>query len=86
MKDGISNTILIVEVDDQHAVIWTKPEGLPFAPANPARGLGAQFEGGFNTAFCDGAVHFISETIDPKIIRALLTCADGEVIPRESKW
>ena len=80
IKDGTSNTIMIVEVDDEHAAIWTKPEGLPFDPANPAKGLGGQFKGGFNTAFCDGSVRFIEKTIAPDKLRGLLTRAGGEVV------
>ncbi|MHC4398447.1 MAG: DUF1559 domain-containing protein [Planctomycetota bacterium] len=81
IKDGASNTILAVEVDDKHAVEWTRPEGLPFDPENPAKGLGGQFEEGFDAAYCDGSVHFIHETIDPKVLRLLFTRSDGKPIP-----
>ena len=40
VTDGLSNTILYVEVDDQHAVVWTKPEGLPYNAENPGAGFG----------------------------------------------
>jgi hypothetical protein len=80
IRDGTSNTIMIVEVDDQNAVIWTKPEGLPFDPKNPAKGLGGQFEGGFDTAFCDGSVHFISKNIPPETLRLLLLRSDGKPV------
>ena len=30
ISDGKSNTILAVEANDEHAVVWTKPEDLPF--------------------------------------------------------
>ncbi len=86
IKDGTANTIMIVEVDDAHAVIWTKPEGLPFDPNNPARGLGGQFEGGFNVVFCDGSVRFIPENVPARILRLLLLRADGAAIPPESEW
>lgn len=81
IKDGTSNTILAVEVDDEHAVIWTKPDDLPFDPKNPGKGLGGLFEGGFSAAFCDGSVRFLSKEMDPKVLRALLTRAGGEVVP-----
>jgi len=35
IKDGTSNTLMIVEVDDEHAVIWTKPEDWIFDPKTP---------------------------------------------------
>lgn len=80
IKDGTSNTIMIVEVADENAALWTKPEGFPFDPVNPATGLGGQFEGGFDAAFCDGSVRFISETVDRKTLRALFTRAGGEAV------
>ncbi len=82
IKDGTSNTIMFVEVDDEHAVIWTKPEGLPFDPKNPAKGLGGQFKGGFNVAMCDGSVRFTSKNIDPGILRLLLLRNDGKPVPQ----
>jgi prepilin-type processing-associated H-X9-DG protein len=82
IKDGTSNTIMLVEVDDDHAVIWTRPEGLPFDPQNPARGLGGQFEGGFNAAFCDGSVQFLKLPADKENLRRMLLRADGEPVSR----
>ena len=38
ITDGTSNTIMTVEVDDEHAVIWTKPEDLQFDPNDPIEG------------------------------------------------
>src|SRR5207248_1536085 len=35
VEDGTSNTIFIVDADDDHAVIWTKPEDLKYDPKNP---------------------------------------------------
>jgi len=81
IKDGTSQTIMAVEVDDQHAVIWTKPDDLPFDPENPAKGLGGADKRGFNALFCDGSVHFLLKDIDPKVLRALFTRAGGEVTP-----
>jgi hypothetical protein len=84
IRDGSSNTIMVVTVDDQHAVIWTKPDDWPFDPKDPANGLGRFFDGGFITAFCDGSVHMLVWPKDPKgitTLRALFTRAGGEVIP-----
>lgn len=82
ITDGTSNTILFVEVDDAHAVIWTKPEGLPYNAENPAEGLGGQFEGGFLAAFCDGSVRFIPSTVPAETLRRLLLRDDGQPIPQ----
>ena len=83
IKDGTSNTIMVVTVDDQHAVIWTKPDDWAFDPKDPAKGLGRFFDGGFNATFCDGSARWFAWPQDPKDVarlRALFTRAGGEVI------
>jgi prepilin-type N-terminal cleavage/methylation domain-containing protein/prepilin-type processing-associated H-X9-DG protein len=37
--------------------------------------------GGVNTVFCDGSVHFLTQSISPAAIAALVTKAGGEVLP-----
>jgi prepilin-type processing-associated H-X9-DG protein len=37
--------------------------------------------GGCNAVFADGSVHFLSETIEPLVMRALVTRAEGVDIP-----
>jgi RNA polymerase sigma factor (sigma-70 family) len=77
--DGVSNTLLVVEAADP--VIWTRPDDLAFNPAgNPPGFGGLKFDGGFNAAFADGSVKFLKDTIDPKVLRALITRSGGEVI------
>lgn len=80
ITDGTSNTIMIIEVDDDHAVPWTKPDDWQFDPQQPAKGLGQFFDGRFNAAFFDGSVHSISAAIDPKTLKALFTRAGGEPV------
>lgn len=80
IKDGTSNTIMIVEVDDEAAVAWTKPDDWEMNSEKPLAGLGGLFPQGFNAAFADGHVSFIDKSIDPKLFRAMLTIADGKAI------
>jgi hypothetical protein len=80
IKDGCADTIMAVEVDDDHAVIWTKPEDFPFDAANPAEGLAALPKGGFWAVLCDGSVRWIPKEFDPKYLRAAFTRAGGEAI------
>ncbi len=78
ITDGTSNSIMLVEVNPDRAVIWTKPEDIPFDPENPLDGLGNAHPGGFNVLFCDGSVRFISETIDREVFRRMATIGDGK--------
>jgi hypothetical protein len=83
ITDGSSNTIMVVEVDDEHAVIWTKPEDLSFDPKDPTKGLGRFFDGTFHAALCDGSVLLVHWPKTPKEIHrlgCLFMRADGEPI------
>ncbi|MBC8352592.1 MAG: DUF1559 domain-containing protein [Planctomycetes bacterium] len=77
ISDGTSNTILVVEVNDDASVIWTKPEDFDYDPARPMVGLGSAHPGGFQVSLADGSVRFISNTIDRDTFLNLLMMADG---------
>lgn len=81
IHDGTSNTIMLVEVDDNHAVIWTKPEDLQVDPRQPLRGLRFDEAGVFATLFADGSVRALPRTITPAILNALFSARGGEVVP-----
>jgi hypothetical protein len=78
ITDGTSNTIMIVEVDDDHAAIWTKPDDWQFDPQEPAKGLGRFFNGNFNAGFFDGHTLLIPASTDSKTLKALFTRAAGD--------
>jgi hypothetical protein len=80
VTDGTSNTIFLVEADDDHAVIWTKPDDLKHDPNQPAAGL-RNYEGMLLAAFVDVSVHQLPATIDAKALQALFTRNGGEVVP-----
>ncbi|MGA2258548.1 MAG: hypothetical protein ABSG53_28115, partial [Thermoguttaceae bacterium] len=82
ITDGTSNTIMIVEVDDAHAVIWTKPDDLEFDPKAPKRNIGSLQGNGFHVAFADGSTRLIDANIDDALLAALFTRAGGEPIDR----
>jgi len=78
VRDGTSQTLMLVEVDDEHAVVWTRPDDWPFDTKQPRRGLG-QFPGGFWAAFADGSVKFFKDPLDPAALGALFTRAAGDL-------
>jgi prepilin-type processing-associated H-X9-DG protein len=91
ITDGTSNTIALVEA--REAVPWTRPEGeIPFKaePQKPetlrtlVEPLGGHASGGFNALFCDGSVRFLRETINPIVLRAIITRDGGEVVSSDS--
>jgi prepilin-type processing-associated H-X9-DG protein len=84
MVDGTSNTVLIVEA--KRDVPWTKPEDIPFDAEKAGellQQLGAG-RGGFNAAFADGSVRFLSSGIDRNVFKSLLTPAGGELVGPEA--
>ncbi len=73
--DGTSNTILAVEA--KRDVPWTKPEDIPFDVKGPLPELQGFVENGFNAAFADGSVRFISKAVNPTVLKALITRRRG---------
>jgi hypothetical protein len=81
IRDGTSNTIAVVQVDDSRTVEWTRPDDWELGPDGSAAGLGRLHAGAiFLAGFCDGHVTAIHESIDPNQLKALLTVAGGEVV------
>jgi beta-lactamase regulating signal transducer with metallopeptidase domain len=78
IKDGTSNTLLIVEA--ARDVPWTKPEDIPFDPEKPLPKLGGFFEGGFHAVRVDGSILFVSDLIDEQMLRSAILKADGQRI------
>ncbi|WP_298863161.1 DUF1559 domain-containing protein [uncultured Gimesia sp.] len=82
ITDGTSNTILAGEIRSN-----IKPWGNPTNFRDPARGInqsrhgfGGPFKGGANILLGDGSVRFISEDIDPAVLKALSTPNSGEPV------
>jgi hypothetical protein len=95
ITDGTSNTILLVDADDNHAVVWTQPEDFKPYPkgaklqdllkdfADPKKaeiGLRKRPASGFLTLFADGSVHVLPSKIDPSTLYFMFTRNGGEVI------
>ncbi len=80
VRDGLSNTIMVVEVNDSKAVPWTKPDDFEVDEKNPMAGLIGSYPGGFNVAMCDGSVRFIPSSIDAETFKALCTRNGREII------
>jgi hypothetical protein len=77
IPDGTANTIAVAEARD--AVIWSKPDDLPFGEKLPP--LGAEKANEFMALFFDGHIAAIPTKTDPTTLRALITVNGGEVTP-----
>jgi hypothetical protein len=80
ITDGTSNTVMVVEASDDAAVIWTKPDDFEPNAEQALKVLIGLRKGGFLAGFCDGSVRFISESIDPQILKAVFTRSGGEIV------
>jgi prepilin-type processing-associated H-X9-DG protein len=83
ISDGTSNTILVAEVTGL-GIHWAEPRDLPFQKMSfrindpDHQGIGSHHTGGAQMVFCDGAVMFIPNFTDPRLVQALATIAGGE--------
>jgi hypothetical protein len=81
ITDGTANTIALVETLPEKAVVWTRPDDLPYDPKHPRAGLIGKNKEGFLTLFADGSVRILSGRIDPKVLAAYFTRNGGETFP-----
>jgi hypothetical protein len=81
ITDGTANTIMLVEVSDRKAVIWTKPDDFEFNEKNPIDGLLGLWPDGFLVTLCDGSVRMIRRNIDPAVLKNLFIRNDGNPLP-----
>jgi hypothetical protein len=95
ITDGMADTIMLVEVADS-GVWWAEPEDLRFDKINfkinssRRQGISSYHPGGVNAAFCgehpefqDGVVRFLKNSMDPQIVKAMLTIDVGESVPAD---
>ena len=81
ITDGTVNTLMVIEVDDDHAVSWMAPVDadealvLGFGPSSPAH-----HAGGVNASFVDGRIRFLKNTILSPIRRAMISIAGNEKV------
>jgi hypothetical protein len=85
IRDGTSNTIMTVEVPDNRAVVWTKPDDFKYDEKNPINGLLGRWPGGFNAGFADSSVRFLNLGISPSTLKAYFTRNGGEAVQNEGE-
>jgi prepilin-type processing-associated H-X9-DG protein len=88
VKDGTSNTILIVEAASS-GIHWIEPRdlhALQMAPViNPLRGQGisSHHKGGATVGFADGSIRYVVNGVPAETIQAAITRSGKEPPPKE---
>ena len=78
LRDGTSNTAMVLEVNDEHAVIWTKPDDFEPDKDDPLKGVVGLRSGKFLVLLGDAAVLTLPDTLSKETIKAMYTRAGGE--------
>jgi hypothetical protein len=79
IRDGLSNTMAIIDAPESAAVVWTKPQPWEIGEAEVVATLFGDRQQ-LQAAWGDGSVRTLAKTIDPEVLRSLLTTAGGEPI------
>jgi prepilin-type processing-associated H-X9-DG protein len=83
ITDGLANTIMLVEVADSDTY-WAEPRDLQFDKLSFAvnggkrQQISSYHRRGVNVAFCDGSVRMLKNSINPQLVKAMLTIDGGE--------
>jgi len=82
ITDGTSKTAAVIEVSRDRAVPWTKPADHEFDATKPLAGLGHATRPNqlFFISFFDGSVQPFDPSVDPDVIRAVMTSDGGEAV------
>jgi prepilin-type processing-associated H-X9-DG protein len=94
ITDGTDNTIMLVEVADSD-VPWAEPKDLQFDEISfkingrkepRTLQIGSHHPHGANIAFCDGTIRFLKNSLNPQLVKAMLTVDGGEHVPPASRY
>ncbi|MCA9027882.1 MAG: FG-GAP repeat protein [Planctomycetaceae bacterium] len=79
VADGAQHTLLVLETLPQDSSPWTKPDGIPFNPANPLADLALPPDT-FLAATVNGDIKQINPTVAPETFSAFATWNGDEVL------
>lgn len=84
IRDGASNTVMVVETHPDNAVIWTKPDDWKVDAKDPLKGVVRLKGKGFHALFVDGNVRLLDDAADAEKWKLLLGRDDGKKVDPES--
>jgi hypothetical protein len=79
-RDGTSNTALTVQVGEERAVEWTKPDDVPFNKQSLRKSLFSYFEDVALIGFSDGSTRVLPDSVADETLWAIFTRAGGETV------
>lgn len=77
LADGTSHTILVIEVNTDKAVVWTKPDDWVYDEKDPLRDLCNFHRNGFAAAFANASAHLVDKKLDKATLQDLFSRASG---------
>jgi hypothetical protein len=80
VRDGLSRTIMTVEVSDARAVEWTRPDDFQYNPQNPMDGLAGLREGCFIVGLADCSVRALKLSKSPEVLRGWFSKNDRSTV------
>jgi hypothetical protein len=82
-SDGTSNTIALVEVTPDRAVVWTQPADWDVDKNDPLAGVRRNDRDVFSTGWADAHVTMLRNEVNPQSFYKALTIAGGETIDQD---
>jgi hypothetical protein len=80
ITDGLSNSLMVVEVPLDRAVPWMSPQDADEALLlSVGKGSKLAHAGGMDAALCDGSIRFLSAEMPAATRRALFSVARGDI-------
>jgi hypothetical protein len=76
--DGTSNTVAAIEV--RRPILWTQPDDPRFDQDSSLPEFASGHPGGFHAVFADGSTRFVKTSVEPQILRAIVTRDGNEVL------
>ena len=83
-EDGVHNTVVLVEANDELATEWTRPSDLDVDVRNPSAGLGGLRQDGLFVLWGGGRLSRIEANESPKNLKAMFTIDGGESLAYQS--
>lgn len=81
ITDGLSKTAMLLNVNDDAAVIWTKPDDLEIDLTNPWKNLDKSKHRDLQVLRCDGSMTTLPTEISTEYLQILFQRNDGKPLP-----